>query len=89
MASYRDFDIADAYRTRLWRFDFAQTMPSPGPSAGPDLLDGDGSEATNAGTAQNLPKVGLLDLWRRVAPSSVRKKAPPNVSSWVRRHGPG
>jgi SAM-dependent methyltransferase len=88
MATYGDFDVADAYRTRLWRFDFAQTMPPAGPSAGPVLLDGDQSEATKSNGVQNPPKVGLLDLWRRVAPPSIRKRIPPNLASWVRRHVP-
>ena len=76
MATYKDFNIDDTYRTKLWRFDFAQT----------NLLDGDQSEPTNISTAQNRPRVDLIDGWRRMAPLSIRTKVPPSLASWVKRH---
>jgi predicted O-methyltransferase YrrM len=84
MATLGDFDIDDEYRTSLWRFDFAQ----PVQSAGPFLLSGEESEPTNGSSAQDLPRDGLLHLWRRLAPPSIRTMVPQNVASWVRRHLP-
>jgi hypothetical protein len=86
METYGDFDIADAYRTSLWRFDFAQTMHSAGSSF---LLDGGEREPMNGSTTQIRPRARLIDLWRRAAPLSIRKKVPPDFASWVRRHAPG
>jgi SAM-dependent methyltransferase len=85
MDTYRAFDIADAYRTSLWTFDFAQTVHS----AGPFLRDREGMEPEkSSSTSENPGRVGLIDLWRRAAPLSIRKRVPPSFASWVRGHVP-
>jgi SAM-dependent methyltransferase len=81
MATYRDFDIGDEYRTNLWKFDFAQAMPSVGSS----VLDGAQNGLTKSGTSKNLPS-DLVDRWRRAEWPSIPKKVPRSVASWVERH---
>jgi hypothetical protein len=82
MATYRDFDIDEEYRTNRWKFDFAQTMHSA--SAFP--VDGQESKPTKRSTAQTLRIPRLIDLWRRAAPGSIRRKVPPRFASSVQRH---
>jgi hypothetical protein len=68
-------------------YDFSKVTVMPYPEISAYRLDTRNLPVGNAHSDNGTPS-GSMQLWRRWVPLSVRRRVPPSVAAWARRHIP-